>query len=300
MRQKGLDQDGEVELDVDAILLGQPVPGGLVRSGNRFADGVTEQEDRTEDGSGDAEVRVHSASLLRIKESAAAIEARCARLERALERRNGELRRARYEMAAARRATQAARLDTIRRLVAAAECKDHDTAAHIERIGQYSEIIARALDLPSAQVAIIRSAAPMHDVGKLAVPDAILQKCTPLTAPEWEIMKQHTIMGARMLEDSPSPLLMMGAAIALAHHERWDGTGYPFGTAGESIPIEARICSVADVYDALSSDRRYREALPISVVLEMMEAERGRQFDPRILDAFLGCRSEIEAIQAAA
>jgi putative two-component system response regulator len=201
-------------------------------------------------------------------------------------------------MAAARRATHAARLDTIDRLVAAAEEKDHDTAAHIERIGQYSEVIARALALPEEQVATIRAAAPMHDVGKLGVPDAILKKTTPLTVPEWEIMKQHTVIGARMLEGSPSPLLMAGAAIALSHHERWDGAGYPHGIAGEKIPLEARICSVADVFDALSSNRRYREALPDDMVCEMMASQRGRQFDPRVLDAFLECRSEIQALHS--
>ena len=99
-----------------------------------------------------------------------------------------------------------------------------------------------------------------------------------------------------MLEGSPSPLLRTGAVIALSHHERWDGTGYPYRTAGEAIPLEARICSVADVYDALSSDRRYREALPQTTVLEMMESQRGRQFDPQILDAFLSCHDEIEAL----
>src|SRR5262245_8665129 len=196
----GGDMKTAAELDIDAILFERTAVHPSVRSGEGLAQGAPEHQDRTEHGSGDAEVRVHSASLLWMKEMAAAIEARCARLERVLERRTGELRRARQEVAAARRATHAARLETIDRLMAAAEEKDHETAAHIERIGQFSEVIAKALDLPAEHVATIRAVAPMHDVGKLGVPDAILKKSTPLTAAEWTIMRQHTVIGARMLE----------------------------------------------------------------------------------------------------
>jgi putative two-component system response regulator len=265
-------------LDIDALLLGAPAP--------EIVAGALKHEEP-------ASCTVHSGALLRIKESAAAIEARCARLERALEKRNRELRQAREDMTAAR-------LDTIDRLVAAAESKDHETAAHIERIGLYSEVIAQALELPSDQVSSIRATAPMHDVGKLGIPDDILKKTTPLSADEWDVMKQHTVIGARMLRGSPSPLLQTGASIALAHHERWDGAGYPYGISREEIPLEARICSVADVFDALSSTRRYREALPTATVLDMMASQRGKHFDPRVLDAFLGCQSDIEAIHARA
>jgi putative two-component system response regulator len=298
----GLNQTDKIsrltDPEIDAILFGSPAPELTARGGDRVVDGAPEHQERTEDASGDAEVRVHSASLLWIKESALAIEARCARLERVLERRNGELRRARQELAVARRATHDARLETIDRLVAAAEEKDHETAAHIERIGQYAEVIARALDLPQDHVEMIRAAAPMHDVGKLGVPDAVLKKDSGLTSVEWGIMKQHTVIGARMLEGSASPLLQAGAAIALSHHERWDGAGYPYGISGEEIPLEARICAVADVYDALSSNRCYREALPSQTVREMMESQRGRHFDPSVLDAFLGSRTAIDAIQS--
>jgi putative two-component system response regulator len=290
--------NGPAELDIDALLFGGTLPDQAVHGGNRLASSASEHQERTDYGSGDAEVRVHSASLLWIKDAAAAIEARCARLERVLEQRTGELRRAQLEVAAARRATHAARLETIDRLVAAAEEKDHETAAHIDRIGQYSEVIAQALDLSGDLVATIRAAAPMHDVGKLGVPDAVLKKTTPLTDAEWGIMRQHTVIGARMLEGSDSPLLQAGASIALAHHERWDGAGYPYGLSGDSIPLEARICAVADVYDALSSNRRYREALPNETVLEMMASQRGRHFDPNVLDAFLDSRERIDAIQS--
>src|SRR5258705_2788251 len=107
-------------------------------------------------------------------------------------------------------------------------------------------------------------------------------------------MRQHTVIGARMLEGSPSPLLQAGASIALSHHERWDGAGYPYGISGDAIPLAARICAVADVYDALSSNRRYREALPNQTVLDMMESQRGRHFDPRVLDAFLASLSKVD------
>lgn len=223
---------------------------------------------------------------------------RIARLERALAQTTRELRRTRDAMAAERQATASARLDTIRHLVAAAECRDGETAAHIERIGHYSEIIAAALGLPADQVAAIRAVAPMHDVGKLGIPDSILLKTSPLTRSEREVMKQHTVNGARILEGSSSPLLRSGATIALAHHERFDGAGYPFGLAGTAIPLEARICAVADVFDALSSDRRYREALAPETVFEMMASQRGRHFDPAVFDAFLSSRPEVEAIHA--
>ena len=138
----------------------------------------------------------------------------------------------------------------------------------------------------------------MHDVGKLGIPDSILLKSTPLTPSERDIMKQHTVIGARILEGSSSPLLRSGAIIALAHHERFDGAGYPHGLAGRAIALEARICAVADVFDALSSDRRYREALPLETVFDMMATQRGRQFDPQVFDAFLSCRPQVEAIHA--
>jgi putative two-component system response regulator len=154
------------------------------------------------------------------------------------------------------------------------------------------------MDLPADQVATIRAASPMHDVGKLGIPDSILLKTTPLTAGERDIMKQHTVIGARILEGSSSPLLRSGAMIALAHHERFDGAGYPHGLAGVNIPLEARICAVADVFDALSSDRRYREALPLETVFDMMGSQRGRHFDPQVLDAFLSRRAQVEAIHA--
>jgi putative two-component system response regulator len=184
------------------------------------------------------------------------------------------------------RQLEVAHLDTIRRLVVASEHKDRDTAFHIERIGEYVALIAEALGAPRGQVELLRHASPMHDVGKIGVPDSILLKPGPLTEEERRTMERHTTIGGRILHGSPSPLLQAGEVIALSHHERWDGTGYPGRLAGEDIPLAGRICAVADVFDALTSDRPYRRALPVERALEMMRAERGRHFDPRVLEAF--------------
>jgi putative two-component system response regulator len=243
------------------------------------------------------ELRVRTESLLRLKEATDALKRHRAELEQTVTKRTADLRAALEGMAEAQRSTYAAHLDTIRRLVIAAEYKDRDTAAHIERIGLYSELIATRLNLPPGEIELIRHASPMHDVGKIGIPDAVLLNPRKLDPDEWEIMKTHTTIGARILHGSPSPVLQAGEVIALAHHERWDGSGYPAGVRGEDIPLAGRICAVADVFDALTSDRHYRDALPNDTVWEMMQGERGQHFDPGVLDVFLGCRDAVEAIQ---
>jgi len=222
----------------------------------------------------------------------------CARWRR-VEKRTSALRHALDEMAVAQRGTQEAHLDTIRRLVIAAEYKDRDTAAHIERIGRFSEVIARGLKLSPGQVETIRHAAPMHDAGKIGIPDAILLKPGKLTPQEWVVMQQHTLMGARILHGSPSEVLQAGEEIALSHHEQWDGTGYPGGLHGEGIPLGGRICAVADVFDALTHNRYYRDALPNETVYDMIETQAGRHFDPEVVATFLASKPEAEAIQQA-
>jgi putative two-component system response regulator len=137
----------------------------------------------------------------------------------------------------------------------------------------------------------------MHDVGKIGIPDSILVKSGKLDSVEQEVMQQHTVIGAHLLHGSPSELLQMGETIAISHHERWDGAGYPEGLAGDAIPLVGRICAVADVFDALTSDRPYRAAVPNATVYEMMAAESGRHFDPAVLTAFLAQRARVEAIQ---
>jgi putative two-component system response regulator len=183
--------------------------------------------------------------------------------------------------------------ETIHRLVHAAACRDLETGAHIVRTAVFSEILARAAGWAPAEVERIRMAAPMHDIGKIGVPDAILRKPAGLTRDEYEVMKQHTIIGAKLLARSNSSILLMAREIALCHHERWDGTGYPAGLAGDAIPEAARILSIVDVYDALTSDRPYRRAMKEEEVLKMMRAEQGRQFDPVLLATFFSVLEQI-------
>jgi putative two-component system response regulator len=183
--------------------------------------------------------------------------------------------------------------ETIHRLVQAAACRDLETGAHIVRTGVFSEILARAAGWSPAEVERIRMAAPMHDIGKIGVPDAILRKPAGLTPEEYDLMKQHTVIGAKLLARSNSSILTMAREIALCHHERWDGKGYPAGTAGDAIPEAARILSIVDVYDALTSDRPYRRALPEEEVLKMMLAQQGTHFDPLLLTTFFTVLEEI-------
>lgn len=243
------------------------------------------------------EIRLRSQWLVRLKLLRDQLRKERAQLEQAVERRTVALRKALEDTAAAQRLTYQAHLDTIRRLVLAAEYKDHDTASHIERIGLYSEILARGLGLAPGEIELMRHATPMHDVGKLGIPDAILIKPGKLTPEEWEVMKAHTMIGARILQGSPSKLLQLGETVALSHHERWDGTGYPHGIAEGEIPLGGRICAVADVFDALTTNRHYRDALPNETVFDMMRSQRGAHFDPKIVDVFFENLAAIEEVQ---
>jgi len=184
------------------------------------------------------------------------------------------------------------------RLISAAAFRDNETGAHIRRIGLYSSAMARDLGWPIDAVADIQMAASMHDVGKIGIPDRVLRKPGALTKEELELIREHTVIGARMLSGSDVPLLRMAEQIALAHHERWDGSGYPSGMAGEEIPESARIVSVADVYDALVHDRVYKSAFSEEAAVAIMLKERGKHFDPAILDCFLRVLPEIRCIRA--
>jgi len=191
------------------------------------------------------------------------------------------------ELKEANKKLQEAYLDTINRLVIAAEYKDKDTGAHIVRIGGYSRFIATKSGLPEKDVQNILYAAPMHDIGKIGIPDSILLKPGKLTKEEFEIMKTHTIIGASILKGSKAEVLKFAEQIAISHHEKWNGKGYPKGLKGEEIPITGRIVGLVDVFDALSSKRPYKDPYPIERVCDIIRKERGEQFDPGLVDILL-------------
>ena len=200
-----------------------------------------------------------------------------------------------------RRATEAITArehEAIVRLARAAEFRDWETGAHILRVAWYARLIARALDLsPSLQDALFR-AAPMHDVGKIGVPDYILLKPSGLDDLEFQIMKQHTVIGYRILGGSGSDLLRMAADIALTHHERMDGSGYPEGLVGERIPLAGRIVAVADTFDALTSARPYKDEWPIGLAIEHLRQNAGTRFDPHCVAGFLEALKDVEEIRS--
>lgn len=179
------------------------------------------------------------------------------------------------------------REETIDRLARAIDLHDASTGEHVNRIGVIAAFLAERLGLDPDEVELLRVAAPMHDVGKIGIDDGILRKPGPLTDSERLAMQRHTVIGNEILSGSQSRLLQVAATIALTHHERFDGSGYPSGTRGEEIPLEGRITAVADVFDALLSDRCYRPAMETATAVQMIEAGRGTQFDPRVVDALV-------------
>lgn len=187
--------------------------------------------------------------------------------------------------------------ETITRLARAAEFRDPETGAHIQRMARYSALIAERLGMSRAEVDNILQAAPMHDVGKLGIPDYILLKPGRLNPEEREIMKQHAMIGHDILKDSASLVVQLGASIALSHHEKYDGTGYPGGLAGERIPIEGRIVAVADVFDAITSERPYKRSWPIDEAVAFLREGRGTHFDPVCVDTFFDSLDEVLRIR---
>jgi len=188
-------------------------------------------------------------------------------------------------------------IDSIHRLVMAAEYKDEDTGDHIIRIGKYCSLIAEKLNLPEKFVNTIHYAAPMHDIGKIGIPDKILLKPGKLTQIEFETIKTHAQIGARLLSRSKSKILQMAQEIALTHHEKFNGKGYPNQLKGADIPISGRIVAIADTFDALTSKRPYKEPYPKEITLDILKKERGEQFDPAILDIFINNFNEFFEIR---
>lgn len=191
-------------------------------------------------------------------------------------------------------------MEVIHRLTTAAECRDNDTGEHIIRIGEYARSLARTLNQSEDYAHRIKFAAQMHDIGKIGIPDSILLKAGPLTNEEFNIMKDHTIIGERILRGSTSPVLQMAASISVSHHERWDGSGYPYGFKSEIIPLEGRIIFLCDQYDALRSKRPYKDGLSHERCCEIILEGDGRSmphfFDPQVLDAFAHTKQDFDDI----
>jgi putative two-component system response regulator len=217
------------------------------------------------------ELEVRILNLLQTRDLHRALRAAHDRLEERVRERTRELEDARVEI--------------LRRLARAAEYRDDATGRHQERVGLLSERLAVRMGVDADTVSVLRLAAPLHDLGKIAISDEILRKPGPLTKAQYTRMQEHTRLGAELLSGSPHPILEVARVVALSHHERWDGAGYPAGRRGEDIPLVGRIVSVADVFDSLIHHRPYKEAIPMAKVLEMIHEDSGTAFDPRIVQA---------------
>ncbi len=235
------------------------------------------------------ELKVRVSSQLKVRRAQEAHKRYQHELETAVEERTLSLKEA-------QRRTHDAYLDALHRLALAAELKDEGTAAHIRRVGQYCVLLGRAFGLAPGEVETLRVASPMHDVGKIGIPDAILLKPGGLTPTEWEVMKTHTTIGDHILSHSPSELLRAAASIALTHHERWDGAGYPGGLSGEEIPFFGRICAIADVFDALTSDRPYRRRGTLEEAMAALTEGSGTGFDPNLVEIFTDRQDSVRLI----
>ncbi|MCD6205245.1 MAG: response regulator [Candidatus Marinimicrobia bacterium] len=318
----GLEALAKVKLDIDLVLMDINMPNmdgfevtKRIRMEPEYRDlpiimvtSMASREDRlraVQAGANDfiakpidqTELEVRTVSLLKMKKIQDTIKRHKTELEEKVQQRTAALRKSLDEMVDAQRRTYKAYLDTIRRLAIAAEYRDEGTAAHIMRMSNYSAVLAKGYNLPPGQVEIILHASPMHDVGKIGIPDGILLKKGKLEDKEWEIMRQHTIIGARILKDSNSDFLKAGEEIAASHHEKWDGSGYPGGLKGKDIPLYGRICAVADVFDALTTTRPYKEAFSNEAAYDIIRKGRETHFDPEVVDIFFDKIDEIEAVQ---
>jgi putative two-component system response regulator len=248
---------------------------------------------------GSGELLINVANALHRRRSEAQNRSVLERLQAAVGRRDDQLAEALQDLELAETKVWVSQAETILRLARLMEFRDEETGRHLYRMSSYCELLARRIGLSAERCELIRLASQLHDVGKVAVPDSILLKPGKLTPEELEIVKGHAETGYKVLAGSTSEAVRLGAAIARSHHERWDGSGYPRGLAGEDIPLEGRIAAVADVFDALTSDRVYRSALSVKATVKMMLDERGQHFDPSLLDAFFVALPEIHGIREA-
>ncbi len=198
-------------------------------------------------------------------------------LEQKVEERTRELRKAHEELLDSR-------IEVVWRLGRAAEYRDNETGLHIIRMSQIAAVLARAYGMDEGPADLLLVASPMHDIGKLGIPDNILLKPGKLDGEEWEIMKTHAQIGADILSGGSSDLMIMAHDIALTHHEKWDGSGYPNGLKGEDIPLVGRICAIADVFDALTSERPYKKAWPVDEALQLIDSEKEKHFEARLVE----------------
>ncbi len=190
-------------------------------------------------------------------------------------------------------ATSRETIESLSLLAYVAEAAEWDNRAHLRRVKAYSYIIFTALGVPTAEAELLALACVLHDVGKAATPDELLKRQGSYTPEEWQVMERHTSDGEKMLRDASSPILRAGAAIALTHHERWDGSGYPNHTAGENIPLSGRVCALVDVFDALTTSRPYKEPVDVDEAFELIRRTSGTLFDPAVVQAFTNTHSEI-------
>jgi putative two-component system response regulator len=247
--------------------------------------------------SSDAQVLKFAEDLVRARRETRSSRRRLAETNGQLERYARDLRDTIADLKSANKEVEYAYFDTIRRLVVAVEYKDPETGNHISRISAYSGLIARRIGMSTEEVQTIVYASPMHDIGKIGIPDHILLKTGALLGPETELMKCHTVIGANILAGSKAEVLRSAEKIALYHHERWNGEGYPEGLAGEAIPLAARIVALADTFDTLTSKRPYKEAFSVDRSLNVLRSERERHFDPALVDAFMKDVDEVLRIK---
>jgi putative two-component system response regulator len=235
----------------------------------------------------DTEVLLRIRNLLSTRQLHLQMQSQNEVLEKAVEERTSALWRAVTNLERAQQELRSSREETIQRLSMAAEFRDEDTGAHIQRMSRYCGLLARASSVSSERADLLRIASQMHDVGKIAIPDNILLKPGALNTNERAVMERHSEIGFRLLSGSESELLVVAASIARSHHERIDGSGYPRGLRGDEIPFEGRVAAICDVFDALTSERVYRPAMPTSAAIAMMQDNRGTHFDADLLDLFV-------------
>lgn len=320
----GIEALAKLTFDFDLILLDVMMPGmdgyeiaRRIRQDPEKCDipivmvtGLTSMGDRlraVEAGANDfiakpfdlTELKVRTDSLLRMKEAQDAIKKHKSELEITVDKRTEALRKTLDNLVSAQRKLHGAYLEVIQRLAIAAEFKDENTAAHIQRMSRFSALLAKKLGMSPGDIELILHASPMHDVGKIGVDETILLKPGKLTEDEWEIMRQHTIIGSHILQDSSSKLLQVGEIVAISHHENWNGSGYPNGLLGDKIPLWGRICSIADVFDAVTSERPYKKAFSNEEALKILHEGSGEKFDPKLVNLFIEEFDSVIAIQKA-